>query len=39
MDDLKFVGADMILDRLKNRISGEIIENVEPVDEGNEEEI
>ena len=39
VDDLKFVGADMILDRLKNRISGEIIENVEPVDEGNEEEI
>ena len=29
IDDLKFVGADMILDRLKDRISGEIVEVVE----------
>jgi len=26
IDDLKFVGADLILDRLKDRISGEIVE-------------
>ncbi|NCG26338.1 MAG: hypothetical protein GWP42_02200 [Verrucomicrobiales bacterium] len=29
IDDLKFVGADLILDRMKDRISGEIIEVVD----------
>ena len=28
IDDLKFIGADLILDRLKGRISGEIVEAV-----------
>ncbi len=36
IDDLKFVGADMILDRLKDRISGEIVEVVDAEDQGSE---
>jgi len=39
VDDLKFVGADMILERLKSRISGEIIESVDAEDKQIEEAI
>ena len=38
VDDLKFPGADMILDRLKSRISGEIIEAIEAIDAENKAE-
>ena len=39
VDDLKFPGADMILDRLKSRISGEIIEAIDAENKAEEEGI
>ena len=37
IDDLKFIGADLILDRLKSRISGEIVEAVNSEEPSTEE--